>query len=238
MDDWGKFNETSLPKKETFYGHLNMEDIADADYAHFKRENFFFQIRRTSWFLCSKQNNTVNWCIWELSRYVSWYMSSFSFSAWISMTSSFKKLDLLTDIDMLLIVEKGIKRQNMSLFINVQTLITNTWKIVIKIKIRQNWDVNNFHGSAMSLKLSVNNFKWVQDIFKSEESYDEESDQGFFIKTDIQCPEKLHNLHNDLPLLPEQIKTKKLHRIIKFKQTAWLTLFIYMNTDLRKKSKK
>ena len=53
-------------------------------------------------------------------------MSSFSFSAWISMTSSFKKLDLLTDIDMLLIVEKGIKRQNMSLFINVQTLITNT----------------------------------------------------------------------------------------------------------------
>ena len=108
----------------------------------------------------------------------------------------------------------------MSLFINVQTLITNTWKIVIKIKNRQNWDVNNFHGSAMSLKLSVNNFKWVQDIFKSEESYDEESDQGFFIKTDIQCPEKLHNLHNDLPLLPEQIKTKKLHRIIKFKQTA------------------
>ena len=109
---------------------------------------------------------------------------------------------------------------------------------MIKIKNCQNWDVNNFHGSAMSLKLSVNNFKWVQDIFKSEESYDEESDQGFFIKTDIQCPEKLHNLHNDLPLLPEQIKTKKLHRIIKFKQTAWLTLFIYMNTDLRKKSKK
>ena len=73
----------------------------------------------------------------------------------------------------------------MSLFINVQTLITNTWKIMIKIKNCQNWDVNNFHGSAMSLKLSVNNFKWVQDIFKSEESYDEESDQGFSIKTDI-----------------------------------------------------
>ena len=44
MDDWGKFNETSLPKKETFYGHLNMEDIADADYAHFKREFFFFKL--------------------------------------------------------------------------------------------------------------------------------------------------------------------------------------------------
>ena len=37
-DDWGKFNETSLPKKEDFYSHLNMEDITtDADYAHTKR---------------------------------------------------------------------------------------------------------------------------------------------------------------------------------------------------------
>ena len=27
MDDWEKFNETSLPVKESFYSHLNMEDI-------------------------------------------------------------------------------------------------------------------------------------------------------------------------------------------------------------------
>ena len=34
MDDWEKFNETSLPG----YGsHLNMEDITDADYGHTKR---------------------------------------------------------------------------------------------------------------------------------------------------------------------------------------------------------
>ena len=39
MDDWKKFNETSLPVKEGFNSHLNMEDIsdADADYAHAKR---------------------------------------------------------------------------------------------------------------------------------------------------------------------------------------------------------
>ena len=36
MDDWGKFNETSLPENEAFYSHLNMEDITDADYAHAK----------------------------------------------------------------------------------------------------------------------------------------------------------------------------------------------------------
>ena len=36
MDDWERFNETTLPKKEDFYSHLNMEDITDADYAHAK----------------------------------------------------------------------------------------------------------------------------------------------------------------------------------------------------------
>ena len=37
MDDWEKFNQMLLPKKEFFYSHLNMEDITDADYAHAKR---------------------------------------------------------------------------------------------------------------------------------------------------------------------------------------------------------
>ena len=47
MDDWEKLNETSLPVKEDFYCHLNMEDITDADYAHairvckdFERKNW------------------------------------------------------------------------------------------------------------------------------------------------------------------------------------------------------
>ena len=37
MDDREKFNEISLPKKEDFYSHLNIEHITDADYAHAKR---------------------------------------------------------------------------------------------------------------------------------------------------------------------------------------------------------
>ena len=32
MDEWEKFSEITLPKKEEFYSNLNMEDIADADY--------------------------------------------------------------------------------------------------------------------------------------------------------------------------------------------------------------
>ena len=37
MDDWENFSESSLPEKEDFYSHLNMENITDADYAHAKR---------------------------------------------------------------------------------------------------------------------------------------------------------------------------------------------------------
>ena len=36
MDNWEKFNETSLPGKQDFCSHLNMEDITDADYKHAK----------------------------------------------------------------------------------------------------------------------------------------------------------------------------------------------------------
>ena len=37
MDDWEKFNETSLSaENEDFYNHINIEDITDADYAHAK----------------------------------------------------------------------------------------------------------------------------------------------------------------------------------------------------------
>ena len=50
IDDWKKFNATSLPEKEDFYSHLNMEDITDADYAHANRvcKNFEKKITRIS----------------------------------------------------------------------------------------------------------------------------------------------------------------------------------------------
>ena len=34
MDNWERFNETSLPDKESFYNTLNMEIIDDIDYRH------------------------------------------------------------------------------------------------------------------------------------------------------------------------------------------------------------
>ena len=36
FDMWENFNEISLPEKENFYSHINMEDITDADYTQAK----------------------------------------------------------------------------------------------------------------------------------------------------------------------------------------------------------
>ena len=37
-DNWGKFNEASLPEIEGFYSHSNMDNITDADYSNAKRD--------------------------------------------------------------------------------------------------------------------------------------------------------------------------------------------------------
>ena len=34
MDGWDKFNEASIPGKESFYSNLTMENIPEMDYAH------------------------------------------------------------------------------------------------------------------------------------------------------------------------------------------------------------
>ena len=45
MDDWKKFNETSLFEKKDVYSHLNVEDITNADYTHAKRVCKDFEIK-------------------------------------------------------------------------------------------------------------------------------------------------------------------------------------------------
>ena len=75
------------------------------------------------------------------------------------------------------------------------------------------WNVNNLYGSAMSHKLQVNKFEWIEKTSQFNEdfvkNYNEESDEGYFFEVDVQFPEKLHELHNDLPFLPKKKKLKK-----------------------------
>ena len=126
------------------------------------------------------------------------------------------KLELLTDIDMLLMVEKGI-RGGICHAIHQYAKANNKYlKEYDKNKgssYLKYWDVNNLYGWTMSQKLPVNIFEWIKDISKFNENfiknYNEESDKGYFLEVDVQYLEKLHELHNDLPFLPERMKTEK-----------------------------
>ena len=65
----------------------------------------------------------------------------------------------------------------------------------------QYWDVNNLYGWAMSQKILVTVFEWIEDTFQFNEylikSYSEESDEGYFLEVDVQYLERLHELYND-----------------------------------------
>ena len=82
----------------------------------------------------------------------------------------------------------------------------------------QYWDVNNLYGWGMSQKLPVNNFECVKDTSEFNKdfikSYNEESDEGYFLEVDFQYLEKLHELHKNLPFLPEKMKIKKVQKLV------------------------
>ena len=45
VDDWEKFNETTLPEKEKFYSNLTIQDITEAHYKHRERVCKDFEIK-------------------------------------------------------------------------------------------------------------------------------------------------------------------------------------------------
>ena len=84
-------------------------------------------------------------------------------------------------------------------------------------------DANDLYGWAVSQKLPVNGFKWVEKLPRFHEifikNYNENSDIGYFLEVDIDYSEKLFNgiafnLHKDLPFLPERKKVNKVEKLI------------------------
>ena len=44
-------------------------------------------------------------------------------------------------------------------------------------------------------------------------NYSQENNEEYFLEFDVQYPEKLHEHHNDLPILPERMKNKKVTKV-------------------------
>ena len=69
----------------------------------------------------------------------------------------------------------------------------------------------------MSQKLSVNGFQWVEYLSEFDEGfikcYNEKSKEGYFLEVDIQYPENLHHVQNDLTFLPERMNNEKVEKL-------------------------
>ena len=139
------------------------------------------------------------------------------------MASMFKKtnirLELLTDYDMLLLVEEVIKGgicHSIHRYARANNKYMKNYDENKESSYIQYLDANNLYGWAMTQTLPVNGFKWVNNEINEEfiKKYDENSDKGYILKVDIKYSKKLHDLHSDLPFLPKRMKIDKCKKLM------------------------
>ena len=129
------------------------------------------------------------------------FLSKFLSAPALAWQTALKKgkvtLDLLTDINTSLMVEKGIKGGIYHSLHQYAKANKKYMKDNDKNKeslYLQYWDVNNLFGWAISQKLPVNDFEWIEDASQINEdlikNYNEESDKGYFFELDVQYLEK------------------------------------------------
>ena len=290
MNSWQKFDETALPPKKEFYSNLNLEDISVEDYAHAQKVWDVFKIKNIREYhdlyvqsdilsLADVYENFRNMCL-EKYQLDPVYFVSAPGLAWPACLKKMEvELELLNDIDMLLMIEKGTRGgifQATHRYGKANNKYMKNYNKSIESSYIEYLDANNLYGWAMSQELPVNDVKWVkqEELSKFNEdfikNYDENGNIGYFLEVDIDYPKELFDLHKYLPFLPESKKAnkvkklmcdiedkkkyvihiralkqalnnglrfKKVHRIIQFKQKAWLKTYMNMNTELRKNAK-
>ena len=146
MDSQEKFDENILPPKEAFYSNLNLEDISDEDYAHAQKVWDVFEINNLGEYhdlyvqsdtllLADVFENFRNMCL-EIYELDPVYFVSAPGLAWQACLKKTEvKLELITDYDMILMIEKGISggiRQATHRYAGMLKQIINIWKITIK----------------------------------------------------------------------------------------------------------
>ena len=122
------------------------------------------------------------------------------------------ELELLTDVDMFLFFKRMI-RGGISMISNRYAESNNPYMGDLynpekEISYTMYYDANNLYGFIMMEKLPYKGFEWM-----STEELDNWNQYPCVLEVDLEYPKELHDLHNDLPLCPENIITK--NKIIK-----------------------
>ena len=178
MDNWERFNKMSLPSKESFYSNLNMENIDDIDYRHgnniFKRfklknlgEYHDLYAQSDTLLLADVFENFRKTCLKVYELGPAHFLSLPGLAWQVCLKKTNVKLELLTDYDMLLMVEEGIRGRichSIHRRAKANNKYMNNYDENEESSYIQYLDANNLYDWAMSQKLPVNNFKWVKDI--------------------------------------------------------------------------
>ena len=179
-DNWERFDETLLPNKESFYSNLNMENIDDYRHGNnvfkiFKLKNLGeyhnLYVQSHTFLLADVFENFRNTClkVYELDPAHFLLLPGLAWQACLKETKV--KLELLTDYDMLLMVEEGMRGEICN---SIQRHAKPNMENYDKSKESsyiQYLDANNLYGWAMSQKLPVNDFKWVEDTLRINEEF-------------------------------------------------------------------
>ena len=224
MDSLEKLKEIKLPPREAFYSRLSDEGISDEDYQHSKQVWETFRMKTLQDYhdfyneadvllLADVFENFRDICIKNYKLDPGYYYTApgLAWDAALNITNV--ELELLSDIDMLSVVEKGI-RGGVSMISNRYGKANNKYmgKSFIKkdpSKYIQYLDANNLYGWAMSMPLPTHDFKWMKE--KELEIWEKHS---CILEVDLEYPKSLHDLHNDYPLAPEQIEANKVKKLI------------------------
>ena len=79
-------------------------------------------------------------------------------------------------------------------------------------------DANNLYGWAMSKNLPVNGFRWLDNehVINKEfiKNYNENDEKGYILEVDVKYLKESHDLHSDLPFLPERMEINKCKKLV------------------------
>ena len=122
------------------------------------------------------------------------------------------ELDLTSDVDIHLFIEKGM-RGGISYISKRHSKANNKYMkrhdVSEESKFIMYLDANNLYGWAMSQYLPYSEFKWSNKKEISDfclNSISKNSFVGYILEIDIEYPSKLNELNNDYSLAPEKLE--------------------------------
>ena len=184
MDSWEIFNESPLRPKKDFYSKLNLEDITDKDYNHAQKvfeeyctdmgDYHDLYVQTDTLLLADVFEKFRDTCIEIYGLDPSHFLSAPGLAWQACLKKTEVKLELLTDYQMLLMIEEGITGgmcQSVYSYANASNKYMKIYDEKIESWYLTYLDANNLHGWAMSQKLSVNAFMWKNDLSEFNEDF-------------------------------------------------------------------